>query len=222
MTGRSTLLDPGEFLVGGYFNRILKASPERYIIAGYASPQLTDSRGNIRGDREGDNVTLEALDKGYRNMMRRQSRRNLMGYHSSTQIGELLVGPVTDSKGVVWSDGVVYEPNEQYTEKGLFVIAEVFNDTLEGKRYIKQMEKGNMLAFSIGGETLSQKMVCEGGFCRNDIDEIELGEVSSCADGMNNNARAFVLKAIKPNTTNTLSTVKDGASLLRLLHSRTR
>ena len=78
-----------------------------------------------------------------------------------------------------------------------------------------------MLAFSIGGETLSQKMVCEGGFCRNDIDEIELSEVSSCRDGMNMNARAFILKAIKPNTTNQLSMVQDGVSLLKLLHSRT-
>ena len=218
MTKLDNLLDPGEFLVGGLFNRILK-SAGRFIIAGYASPILVDKDGRIRGDREGDSISLEALDKGYDVMMSRVSRRKLMVYHSSTQIGELIPYYV-DEDGVRWDGGVVYNPDGQYEKQGLFVIAEVFDDRAESKRYKAQMEMGNMLAFSIGGETIHRSVICEGGFCRNEIDELELSEVSSCQIGMNPEAKAFILKSIKPKKPNKLSSVESGASLLKMLLTR--
>tara|TARA_Y100000310_G_scaffold296427_1_gene328677 strand:+ start:1027 stop:1701 length:675 start_codon:yes stop_codon:yes gene_type:complete len=218
------LYDPGEFLAGGYFTRIIKAAKTtdgRFIIAGYASPILKDKKGRTRGDREGDSLSLDALDKGYRIMMKYPSRRNLMGYHSNTQIGELLEGPIIDDSGTIWNDGVIREISPQYPKKGLFVIAEVFPDRQESRRYKMQMEMGNMLAFSIGGETISQKTICEGSFCRNEIDEIDLNEVSSCQIGMNPEAKAFILKAIKPNTLDALVHVKSGAGLLKALYANT-
>jgi len=213
------LYDPGEFHVGGFFDRILKADKGHFIIAGYAYPILEDTKGRIRGDRQGDSISLQALDKGYNRMMSRVARRNLMGYHSNIQIGELLEN-FTDEKGVLWKGGVIYEPDTQYTKKGLFIIADVFGDINEGRRYRVQMEMGSMLAFSVGGESLHRTTICNEGFCRSEIVDMDLSEVSACQTGINPEAKAFILKSIPPNKLSILAHAKDGASLLKLLHAK--
>ncbi len=213
------LYDPGEFHVNGFFDKILKADKGHFVIAGYAYPILEDQKGRIRGDREGDSISLTAMDKGYTRMMARVARRNLMGYHSNVQIGELLV-EFTDEKGVLWKGGVIFTPNEQYPKKGLFIIADVFGDINEGRRYRTQMEMGNMLAFSVGGESLHRTTICNEGFCRSEIDDMNLSEVSACQVGINPEAKAFILKSIPPNSPRILALAKSGASLLTLLHAR--
>lgn len=213
------LYDPGEFHVGGFFDKILKADKGHFIIAGYAYPILEDQKGRIRGDREGDSISLIALDKGYKRMMSRVARRNLMGYHSNIQIGELKT-EFRDEKGVLWKGGVIFEPDEQYHKKGLFIIADVFGDVTEGKRYRTQMEMGNMLAFSVGGESLHRTTICTDGFCRSEIVDMDLSEVSACQIGINPEAKAFILKSIAPNKLSILALAEDGASLLKLLYAK--
>ena len=105
MTEEETITDnSGETDI--ILNRILKSVDDgKFVIAGYASPELRDKDGNILPDIEGDSVNLDALDKAFNTMMVRESRRNHMVDHTNMQIGELLFD-YTDSEGVVWKSHV--------------------------------------------------------------------------------------------------------------------
>ena len=215
-----TLLDPNEepytLHFQTEFTRILKAD-QKFLIAGYASPKLTDKNGRELPDLEGDAIDLGAMDEALKRMMKIASRRNLMGYHSNTQIGEILFNAI-DSDGALWKTHVVFDASAQYPKQGLFIVAELFQDIEEAKRYVKAMQMGHMLSFSIGGEALETQKICSDGVCRKRITVMDLHEVSSCEKGINPEAKAFVLKSHGPSEAAQLvAAAKDGASLLKRL-----
>jgi len=199
----------------GTFTRIEKVNDKPFVIGGYASVLLEDEMGREMGDLENDSVTLEALDEGFGRMMKRASRRNLNSYHTHVQIGEILTD-YTDSDNVFWKSQVVYTPNEQYKEKGLFILAEVFDDMRDAKLYREAMTKDHMLAFSIGGQALGKKTVCHtSNECFNQITYIDLFEVSSCEKGMNPKAKATIMKRVETNPL--LEVCNSGEELLKKL-----
>lgn len=201
-------------------NMILKADMSDFIIGGYASVELRDEAGNILPDVQGDNVDLGALEEAFNRMMKVPSRRNLMAYHSNAQIGELLFS-TPGSDGRVWESKVIKDPSPpQYPDRGLFVISRLFGDTEISRRYIDAMKRDHMLSFSIGGEALNKKRICIGGTCLNNITSLDLYEISSCERGANPKAKGFMIKADlneQPLTHDLISSVSDGASLLRAL-----
>jgi len=198
--------------------RILKATPDRFVIGGYASVLLEDDSGNEIGDFEGDSMDLDALEEAFFRMMKIASRRNLMASHTEAQIGELLED-FTDSDGEFWKSQVIRVPTLKYKRKGLFIVAELFNDMEEARRYRKVMENDRMLALSIGGEAIRRTTVCNtGGDCFVKIVAMDLFGVSSCSAGMNKESLAFVMKGAESNQL--LDSVKTGSSLLRKLRER--
>lgn len=193
---------------------IMIKSVNDFIIGGYASVIIKDEGGNEVPDLQGDVVDLEALKEGFARMMKEPSRRNLNASHTNLQIGEILLEHV-DSGGLEWKSMVVEEPNEQYPKIGLFTVARLFDDTEMAKRYREMMRKNKMLSFSIGGEILHRKTVCNDSNCYNKITRIDLSEISSCEKGANQESNAIILKQII--TLGVLDEAKDGASLLKLL-----
>jgi hypothetical protein len=178
----------------GSFTRIEKSDSRPFVIGGYASVMLEDEEGNELGDLEGESVSLEALQEAFTRMMKRVSRRNLNSYHTNAQIGEI-IPDYTDSDGKVWKSHVVYAPTEQYPEKGLFILAELFDDVMEALKYRAAMVKNHMLAFSIGGDALQKRLVCDSEkHCVNRITFMDLFEVSACERGMNPKALSRVMK----------------------------
>jgi hypothetical protein len=79
------------------------------------------------------------------------------------------------------------------------------------------MIKGHMLSFSIGGEVLAKKLICNGVKCFQKITFLDLHEVSACEQGVNPEAKSFVLKGDESHTL--LSECKDGAELLSRLRN---
>jgi len=157
---------------------ILKSEKSRFIIAGYASVDVVD--------KDNERIRPEALKEAFERMMKRKSRRNLMLHHQNIQIGELLPKFV-DKNGKVWKSGV--------DNKGLFVVAEVFDDTVTGREVIGRMKKGELMSFSIGGRVLpgGREVRCDDDKCWTEIVKLELYEITSCEEGKNPKAKAFIL-----------------------------
>lgn len=198
----------------GAMRRISKAGSGEFVIGGYASVLLEDEMGNERGDLEDDSVDLDGLDEAFNRMMSVPARRNLMARHSNVQIGEILE-KWKDSEGTMWRSQVVRVPTLQYPRKGLFIIARLFDDIEEAKRYQDVMKMGHMLAFSIGGEAKKRVQVCDGKKCVNKIIVMDLFEISSCDKGMNPDALAFIMKGTL--THPIIVSSEDGVMLLKKL-----
>ncbi|MHC1572165.1 MAG: HK97 family phage prohead protease [Methanosarcinales archaeon] len=158
---------------------VLKSEKSRFVIAGYASVNVVD--------KDNEKITPEALKEAFEKMMKRKSRRNLMLHHQNIQIGEILPKYV-DKNGKVWRSGV--------DEKGLFIVAEVFDDTVTGREVIERMKKGELMSFSIGGRVLpgGREVKCDEDRCWTEIVRLELYEVTSCDQGKNPKAKAFILE----------------------------
>jgi len=158
---------------------VLKSEKSRFVIAGYASVNIVD--------KDNEKITPEALKEAFEKMMKRESRRNLMLHHQNIQIGEILPKYV-DKNGKVWKSGV--------DDKGLFIVAEVFDDTVTGKEVIERMKKGELMSFSIGGRVLpgGREVKCDENKCWTEIVRLELYEVTSCDQGKNPKAKAFILE----------------------------
>uniref|UniRef100_A0A6M3JB58 Putative prohead protease n=1 Tax=viral metagenome TaxID=1070528 RepID=A0A6M3JB58_9ZZZZ len=170
---------------------------KKFIIAGYSSVDIKDS--------DGEKVNLSALRVAFDTLMKKQSRRNLMLSHSNIQIGELLESH-RDSAGKLWKSGV--------DDNGLFIVAELFNDTRTGNEMITHMRNGRLMNFSIGGRTLDREMKCDDYSCWSEIMNLELFEITSCDKGKNPEAKAFILKA---DNTDELWDLKSGKSLIKKL-----
>ncbi|RLI87710.1 MAG: hypothetical protein DRP01_00875 [Archaeoglobales archaeon] len=158
---------------------ILKSEKRRFIIAGYASVNIID--------KDNERISPKALKEAFEKMMRRKSRRNLMLHHQNIQIGEILPKYV-DKNGKVWKSGV--------DDKGLFIVAEVFDDTVTGREVIEKMKKGQLMSFSIGGRVLpgGREVRCDENKCWTEIVKLELYEVTSCDEGKNPKAKAFIVE----------------------------
>ena len=156
---------------------ILKSETGRFIIAGYASVNIID--------KDNERIPPEALKEAFEKMMKRKSRRNLMLHHQNIQIGEILP-EYKDRNGKVWRSHV--------DKKGLFIVAEVFNDTVTGREVIEKMKRGELMSFSIGGRVLDRDVKCDDNKCWTEIVKLELYEVTSCDQGKNPKAKAFIVE----------------------------
>lgn len=166
-------------LSGGFFmveSQLLKDG-DRFVIAGYASFDAVD--------RAGDKITLEALKEAFDRMMKVPERRNLMFYHSNIQIGRILPS-FKDSSGKTWRSGV--------DDSGLFIVAEIFDDVEKAREVRAAMRSGKYLSFSVGGQVLKDRVKCRESKCFREILRLDLHEVSSCMSGVNQAAKAFILK----------------------------
>jgi len=169
-----------EFELTGFFTyadpSIAKADAN-FVIAGYGSFDLVD--------RENDKIGLDALKEAYFRMMRIVERRNLMHQHGNVQIGRLLT-EYTDSSGRLWKSGM--------DDRGLFILAEIFNDIKKSRELREEMRKGHYLAFSIGGQALKRETRCDESTCWREVVALDLHEVTLCERGINSGSKGFIFK----------------------------
>jgi hypothetical protein len=190
-----SLIDEKKILIllEGTARRISKAGAKRMVIGGYASVLLEDSEGVEQSDLEGDSIVMTALKESFPRMMSVHSRRNIMAWHSNTQIGEI-IEEFTDADGKIWKSHVVMVPTKQYPKKGLWILGEIFDDLVEARRYRRTIEKGDTLSYSIGGEAIKTIRVCNGSVCTDKITVIDLHEVSVCQKGINPESKFRIMK----------------------------
>ena len=161
---------------------LLKAqSVDDLIIAGYASVELVDKQGDL--------ITTGALNKAFRKFMNDPSFTNVQLAHSNIQVGNV-VKSYTDSNGRVWKSEV--------DDTGLFVVIKLRNDIEKAREVASEIRKGNLRAFSIGGQAFKRVNKSDGmrGSYR-EIQDMELHEVTICEKGINTESTFRILKEDK-------------------------
>ena len=173
-------------LVSG--DMLLKADVERdftilksdeLVIGGYASIEMVDKQNDL--------ITLNALDEAVKKYMGEQKYRNVMSNHSNVQVGEV-VEKYRDKNGIIHKTGV--------DDVGFYVVIKMRDDIEKAKEISRGIRKGTLRSFSIGGQAISKKQRTSDDYGEyNEIDRLELHEVTICEKGINPEAKFDILKS---------------------------
>ena len=171
LKSQGLLLKSGE----GFFD-ILKS--DDLIIGGYASIEVVDKQNDL--------ITLEALDDAVHKFMGENSYRNVMSNHSNVQVGEVIEN-YRDKNGMIHKTGV--------DDVGFYVVIKLREDIEKAKEISRGIRKGTLRSFSIGGQAISKKSRTSDDMgTYNEIDKLELHEVTICEKGINPEAKFDILK----------------------------
>ena len=156
--------------------RILKS--DELVIGGYASIEIVDKQNDL--------ITLKALNDAVGQFMEQNRFRNVMTNHSNVQVGEV-VKSHRDKSGKLWKTEV--------DDVGFFVVIKLRDDIEKAKEINRGIRKGSLRSFSIGGQAIKKvkKSHPELGEY-NEINQLELHEVTICEKGINPEARFDILK----------------------------
>tara|TARA_R110002020_G_scaffold4578_2_gene19900 strand:+ start:1732 stop:2895 length:1164 start_codon:yes stop_codon:yes gene_type:complete len=172
MFGKS-ISDGGEFV-------ILK-SEQDLVIAGYASVDVVD--------KQNDKITLPAIKEAANKFMKDDRYRNVMITHSNVQVGEV-VNQWSDSNGKVLKTGV--------DDTGFFVVIKLRSDIEKAKEVARDIRRGNLRSFSIGGQAISKTNRYDADVgSYKEIDKLELHEITICEEGINPEAKFNIVKEDK-------------------------
>ncbi len=156
---------------------ILKS--DNLVIGGYASIEIVDKQNDL--------ITLEALEKAVQDFMSEKSYRNVMSNHSNVQVGEV-IEQYRDSNGSLHKTGV--------DGVGFYVVIKMRDDIEKAKEINRGIRKGTLRSFSIGGQAISKRERKSEEYGEyNEIDNLELHEVTICEKGINPEAKFDILKA---------------------------
>ena len=154
---------------------ILKARSDDLMIGGYASIEIVDKQNDL--------ITLPALKEAVTKF------RNVMTNHSNVQVGEV-VDSYRDKTGRLWKSEV--------DDVGFFVVIKLRDDIEKAKEVGRNIRKGSLRSFSIGGQALQKvKKSHENLGEYNEISKLELHEITICEKGINPEARFDILKQDK-------------------------
>ena len=148
------------------------------IIGGYASIEIVDKQNDL--------ITLKALDEAVEKYMSEKKYRNVMSNHSNVQVGEV-IEKYRDMNGTLHKTGV--------DDVGFYVVIKLRDDIEKAKEISRSIRKGTLRSFSIGGQAISKKQRTSEEFGEyNEIDRLELHEVTICEKGINPEAKFDILK----------------------------
>ena len=160
---------------------ILKS--DNLIIGGYASIEIVDKQNDL--------ITLEALNDAVKKYMSDEKYRNVMSNHSNVQVGEV-VEKYRDANGVLHKTAV--------DDVGFYVVIKLRDDIEKAKEISRGIRKGTLRSFSIGGQAISKKQRTSDEYGEyNEIDRLELHEVTICEKGINPEAKFDILKMEEKN-----------------------
>mgnify|MGYP003146615944 CR=1 FL=1 len=155
---------------------ILKS--DNLVIGGYASIEIVDKQNDL--------ITLEALEEAVKKYMTKEKYRNVMSNHSNVQVGEV-IEKYRDNNGVLHKTAV--------DDVGFYVVIKMRDDIEKAKEISRGIRKGTLRSFSIGGQAISKKQRKSEEFGEyNEIEKLELHEVTVCEKGINPEAKFDILK----------------------------
>ena len=159
----------------GSFN-ILKS--DELVIGGYASIEVVDKQNDL--------ITLSALEEAVKKYMEVKKYRNVMSNHSNVQVGEV-IEKYRDKHGMLHKTHV--------DDVGFYVVIKLRDDIEKAKEISRGIRKGTLRSFSIGGQALSKRKKTSKELGEyNEIDKLELHEVTICEKGINPEAKFDILK----------------------------
>jgi HK97 family phage prohead protease len=159
---------------------VLKGTGKDLIIAGYASVDVVDKQNDL--------ITLDALAEAAEKFMK-SDYKNVMITHSNVQVGEV-IDSYTDTKGNLLKTGC--------DDTGFFVVIKMRNDIEKAKEVARDIRKGKLRSFSIGGQAMHKHNVHDPDIgTYKEIDKLELHEITICEEGINPEAKFEIVKENK-------------------------
>lgn len=159
---------------------ILKGTGKDLIIAGYASVDVVDKQNDL--------ITLDALSEAADKFMK-SDYKNVMITHSNVQVGEV-IDTYTDTKGNLLKTGC--------DDTGFFVVIKMRNDIEKAKEVARDIRRGKLRSFSIGGQAINKHNVHDPDIgTYKEIDKLELHEITICEEGINPEAKFEIVKENK-------------------------
>ena len=151
------------------------------IIGGYASIEIVDKQNDL--------ITLKALEEAVTKYMKDAKYRNVMSNHSNVQVGDV-IEKYRDKNGNLH--------RTQVDDVGFYVVIKLRDDIEKAKEISRGIRKGTLRSFSIGGQALSKRKKSNEELGEyNEIDKLELHEVTICEKGINPEAKFDILKEEK-------------------------
>ena len=155
---------------------ILKS--DELVIGGYASIEIVDKQNDL--------ITLDALSEAVKKYMEVKKYRNVMSNHSNVQVGDV-IEKYRDKHGPLHKTEV--------DDVGFYVVIKLRDDIEKAKEISRGIRKGTLRSFSIGGQALSKRKRTSPDIGEyNEIDKLELHEVTICEKGINPEAKFDILK----------------------------
>jgi HK97 family phage prohead protease len=155
---------------------ILKS--DELVIGGYASIEIVDKQNDL--------ITLDALNEAVKKYMEIKKYRNVMSNHSNVQVGDV-IPQYRDKNGTIHKT--------QVDDVGFYVVIKLRDDIEKAKEISRGIRKGTLRSFSIGGQALSKRKKTSPDIGEyNEIDKLELHEVTICEKGINPEAKFDILK----------------------------
>lgn len=157
-------------------------------------------------DKENDIIRSEALENALPQLLRRE---RISVDHSDQLVGKIKQSIEVDEPVELEINGetvkrdsfptAVLDPEkDDVPEKGLYVAAEIWDDTRQAREAQKAIERGEYDSYSISGETLDSKTQVKGQDIIEDISEVDLSAVTLCESGMNQRAKFGVVSKSHP------------------------
>jgi HK97 family phage prohead protease len=151
------------------------------VIGGYASIEIVDKQNDL--------ITLKALEEAVNKYMETPKYRNVMSNHSNVQVGDV-IEKHRDKNGNLH--------RTQVDDVGFYVVIKLRDDIEKAKEISRGIRKGTLRSFSIGGQALSKRKKSNEELGEyNEIDKLELHEVTICEKGINPEAKFDILKEEK-------------------------
>ena len=155
---------------------ILKS--DELVIGGYASIEIVDKQNDL--------ITLDALNEAVKKYMEVKKYRIVMSNHSNVQVGDV-IEKYRDKHGTLHKT--------QVDDVGFYVVIKLRDDIEKAKEISRGIRKGTLRSFSIGGQALSKRKRTSPDIGEyNEIDKLELHEVTICEKGINPEAKFDILK----------------------------
>lgn len=183
---------------------IKKINEEQRIVAGYASVELIDKQNEV--------IPLDALREAWGRFWKNQEFAIGMVMHSNIPIAKV-IAEFTESNGTVHKSGV--------DDTGLYIVSKIRDDIRKANEVwdLINSEPPELVGYSIGGEALLRSTVCDGKTCHDQIDELEIHEISIVDNPANQSSLFTVLKRFEPEKEDVVSKpfagFKDHADCVR-------
>ena len=143
----------------GNFDIISKEENSDRVIAGYGNCSIIDS--------DNQHIPPQVLQKGIETLLNDDGfYANIMLTHSNIQIGKII-----DSYG---------EHKTHVDDNGLYIVATLRKDLEIANNVWDKIVNGEIDSFSISGEVIASHNVCDSNSCWEQIDKINLFEISLC------------------------------------------
>jgi len=136
----------------------------RRIISGYASVAIVD--------REDQKISVLALKEAVKRFMSEEKYRPITVFHSDVLVGRALPKWTDPNTGKIHKTEV--------DNLGLKCVVEVRDDVEIANKVWDEIIKGNLKSFSVAGTAKKKHDAMEGGKIYQEIDELDLLEITIC------------------------------------------